>query len=197
MGRIGVALLACATLAACVSLPRTGPGLPADWPARRDFLQRVERFDLQGRVAVAAGDEGFSGALRWSVDTRGASRLTLDGPLGIGGLEIEQQHGSLAMRTAAGERLDGEAARNAIEQRLGFALPLGALRYWVLGVPQPDLPGSETPHEGAPWLDSLAQDGWQIAYAAYGAQGLPQRITLTRPGVRVRLLVSDWTLSGS
>ena len=38
---------------------------------------------------------------------------------------------------AAGQPLDGEAARAELERRLGAQLPLAELRYWMLGVPAP------------------------------------------------------------
>ena len=39
--------------------------LPAGWEARRSALQAWYGFDLRGRLAVARGEEGFSGNLRW------------------------------------------------------------------------------------------------------------------------------------
>src|SRR2546421_392427 len=60
---------------------------PAPWEVRRPQLQAREHFDLSGRVAVAAGHEGFNANLHWEQQgTR--SQLMLEGPLGTGAVQI-------------------------------------------------------------------------------------------------------------
>ena len=66
-----------------------------------------------------------------------ASNLALDGPLGIGGLRVELDGQEIGIETSRGEKLDGDAARAELERRLGFALPLAELRWWLLGIPAP------------------------------------------------------------
>ena len=185
---LGLLLLALLSVGGCTVLREAAlPGmLPADWPARRTALQEWSRFDLRGRVAVASGADGFTAALRWA-QRAGVARLELDGPLGVGGLRLELADGRYA----------DEAARTELERRLGFALPVASLRYWLLGVPDPARTAEETVAADARVLAGLLQDGWSIRYAAYAAvpgagYELPQRIEVTRGDVRVRLLVEGW-----
>jgi outer membrane lipoprotein LolB len=198
MIRIAAAVLCCAWLAGCaiaVQRPLPADALPLDWPSRREILQGRPDFDLTGRVAIAVGEEGFTGALRWRAREPGSNDLAIDGPLGFGGLRIRSNGADLTLQTSRGERLDGEAARAELERRLGFALPIEALRYWVLGVPQPGIESSESIRGGASYLDGLVQLGWSISYANYqpaGPQGLPGRVTLQRTGARVRLIIAEW-----
>ena len=47
-------------------------------------------------------------------------------------------------------------------------------------------------------LASLSQSGWQVRYDRYqpvGALALPARMEMTTPGLRLRVVVSDWQLS--
>ena len=194
--------LACLLLGGCASLiPAPGPAPGAEsWPQRREALQRRVAFALRGRVAVATGDTGFSAALRWAQSGRRAD-LELDGPLGMGGLRILASGDEFSLTTSQGERFAGAEARAGLEQRLGFALPLESLRYWVLGVPDPAAPAEERIAPDAPRLEGLSQGGWQIDYPAYvagGARGkgagLPRRVNVSRQDARVRLLIDDWTL---
>jgi len=100
----------------------------------------------------------------------------------------------LSVMNSRGERLDSEAARREIEARLGFQPPLGSLRYWVLGVPDPSSPADEQLDESKR-LASLNQEGWQVDYGGYtdvGGQALPSKVTLKRENVRVRLVVDGW-----
>jgi outer membrane lipoprotein LolB len=187
-------------LAACATVPPPKPtGTPADWPQRRAQLQRHGDFTLKGRLAVAAGEEGFSAGLRWQ-QRDAAALIELDGPFGVGGLRLELRGEALALTTSRGERLDGGAARGELERRLGFALPLESLRYWVRGVPDPGSPADERVDAQAARLAGLSQDGWTIDYAAYvddPAHGvLPRRLSAVREGTRLRLVVETWTPGG-
>jgi outer membrane lipoprotein LolB len=188
-------LLLAAALAACRSAP---PLLPPgeSWQARRPQLQAREHFELKGRVAVAAGGEGFNASVRW-MQEGARSVLTLAGPLGVGGTQITAAGNELSLITAHGERIDSEAAHAELARRLGFDPPLASLRYWVLGVPDPAQPAAEALDLSQQRLSGLTQGGWHIDYNSYtsaNGQPLPARLTLQRDAVRVRLLVDDWQL---
>lgn len=193
LARLAWALALCALLAACLAVPRRpeAPALP--WPERRAALQALEHFVLRGRVAVSTAEEGFNAALHWE-QQGGDTRLSFDGPFGAGGLEIEARAGSITLRNSRGETLDGEAARAALERELGFGLPLGSLRYWVLGVPDPARPAEEVLNE-AQQLVRLVQDGWVIDFGRYervGGLWRPVRLTVRREAARVRLVIDRW-----
>lgn len=192
----GLAAVLCiaALLSACATVrEQTAPG-GQTWNVRRPKLQAREHFDLKGRVAVAAGNEGFNARLLWR-QTGTRSNVALDGPLGAGGVQITADGASLSVETSRGEHLDDQAARSELATRLGFDPPLTSLRFWVLGVPDPASPAKET-LDKQQRLASLQQDGWQVDYGAYtsvGGEWLPSRVTLQRAGVRVRLIVDGWS----
>ena len=156
-------------------------------------LQQREQFELKGRVAVAAGQEGFNARLRW-VQKGESSQLSLDGPLGVGGAQVALDDEKLSVRNSRGETLSDSAARSELTARLGFDPPLHSLRYWVQGVPDPGAPASET-LDDQQRLATLEQDGWRIQYSDYRPAGdgsLPQKFTLQKEGVRVRMLIDTW-----
>jgi outer membrane lipoprotein LolB len=183
-------------LSACATAPvkTSGEVPPAQsWDARRAEMQQQDDFELKGRLAVAAGKEGFNARLRW--EQQGAnSSLALDGPMGVGGVRISTNGSDLEVLNSRGQRLDSEAARAEIATRLGFEPPLASLRYWVLGVPNPAIPAEET-LDSQQRLERLLQDGWDIEYASYSTfdgKWLPVRMTLRRDDVRVRVFVDGW-----
>jgi outer membrane lipoprotein LolB len=179
-------------LTGCPAMPQR-PVESQSWDARRAELQARASFSLAGRVAVAAGEQGFNARLRWE-QSGTASEVALEGPLGAGGVRITSDGAQLHVATSRGEELDADAARAEIEQRIGFQPPLGSLRYWVLGVPDPAIPAQEVLDAEAR-LTSLEQDGWRIDYDRYMAidgRWLPQRLTLRRDDVRVKVLIDRW-----
>lgn len=193
---LGAVLVALGSLAGCRTAPPgavVGPGAYAPWPEQRAALEKLDRYGLNGRVAVAANGQGFSASLRYQQLPR-SSNLALDGPLGIGGLRVDLEGEDLAIATSRGEKLDGDAARAELERRLGFALPLSQLRWWLLGIPAP---GDAAVNEdaGTGEIRDFTQAGWRVSINTRAAGlgfSLPQRLTAEREGARLKLMVERW-----
>lgn len=193
MNRLVAAAFAAALLAGCAGAPLR-EAVPVPWPERRAALQADDDFALTGRVAISASGAGLNASLRWRQEGD-VSHVSLDGPLGVGGAEVEVHGERIDLRTSRGEHLEDGAARAELERRLGFPLPLAALRYWVRGVPAPGEAADEVVDEAHQRLASLAQDGWQVRYADYmgaAAGDLPRRLSAERGDTRVRLVIDRW-----
>lgn len=174
--------------------PKTviGPGADAPWNEQRAGLENLDRYGLNGRVAVAANGQGFSAGLRFAqrADT---SELSLDGPLGIGGLRLELAGDQLEIATSHGDQLDGLEARAELERRLGFALPLNELRWWLLGIPAPGEAAINAADSGE--ISDFTQHGWRVSINSRAPGlgfSLPHRLTAEREGARLKLLVENW-----
>jgi outer membrane lipoprotein LolB len=181
-------------LAGCQTAP-VAPAPTVAWGIRRPTLQSLERFGLQGRVAVAVGSQGFNAGIRWT-QSGTQTRLELTGPLGAGGVQVTANGADLSVITSSGKRLGADAARAELRDKLGFEPPLGSIRYWILGVPDPGAPASVR-LDSQQRLTGLTQEGWRIDYTSYmpvGAEWLPRLLTLRRAGVRVRMVVDGWRL---
>jgi outer membrane lipoprotein LolB len=184
---IAVVLASCRTAAPVHEVPASS------WESRRPQLQARDKFELKGRVAVAAGGEGFNARLRWTQEGR-ETHMSLDGPLGAGGVQVTSDGSAVSIVTSKGDRLDNAAARTELTNRLGFDPPLDSLRYWILGVPQPGHAAQES-LDAQQRLATLEQDGWQIRYTDYMSvrgEWLPSKLTLQRQGVRLRVVVDGW-----
>jgi outer membrane lipoprotein LolB len=188
-------VLSLAMLAGCrTAPPKTvlGPGADAPWPAQRAALEQLDRYGLNGRVAVAANGQGFSASLRYAQLARG-SQFSLDGPLGIGGLRVELEGDDLEIATSRGQTLNGPEARAELERRLGFELPLGEMRWWLLGIPAPGESAVNALATGE--IRDFTQNGWRVSITSRVASlgfSLPQRLTAERDGARLKLLVERW-----
>ena len=190
----GTAALACLLLCACATVPRT-TAPPTPWAQRLAALQAINHFELSGRVAAATATEGFSAGLRWQQQDDRAS-IDLSAPLGLGAAHIEQTAANLELTTSTGQTLQSAAASTELRARLGFDPPLTSLRFWILGASDPATSAQE-------WLDPeqrlahLEQDGWQVDYSDYilvREQWLPQRLSMTRGSLRLRVVIETWRL---
>jgi outer membrane lipoprotein LolB len=183
-------------LALCTLLGLAGCAAPLrapDQAAAPDPATLVQ-WTASGRLAIAAGGEGGSGAFTWAQDGS-TSRLDLRGPLGAGALRIVATPATLSLEDGAGRALDADAARAHLQAQLGADLPWNELRYWMLGLAAPGVPADVTEADATPWR-VIEQSGWRIAYDAFTATGglsLPHRFTARREDVRVKVIVDAWT----
>jgi outer membrane lipoprotein LolB len=174
--------------------PPAGAGAERPWPEQRQNLEKLDAYGLAGRVAVAANGQGFSASLRYEQQPD-ASALSLDGPLGMGGLRVALNGDEVEIATSRGEKLDGVAARTELERRLGFALPLAELRWWLLGIPAPASASTVTADPVSGEISAFEQNGWQVSIQSRAAAlgfALPQRLTAERAGARMKLIIDRW-----
>jgi outer membrane lipoprotein LolB len=190
-------------LSACRTVPPpapvAGPGADAPWPEQRERLQTLDRYSLNGRVAVAANGQGFTASLRYE-QLPDESNLALDGPLGIGGLRVRLEGEDLRIETSRGDKLDGVAARDELERRLGFPLPVAELRWWLLGIPAPGGDATTRMDIATHEITRFVQRGWMVTLEkrvpALGFS-LPQKLTAERTAAegevaRLKLVVERW-----
>jgi outer membrane lipoprotein LolB len=181
-------------LAGCAGLPRPAANLEP-WPQRLAALQRLDAFELEGRLAASDGNSGFSAGLRWR-QRAGSVSIDLTAPLGVGAAHIEQGVDSLQVTTSQGQTFEGAAAEAQLSETLGFEPPMHSLSFWLRGASDPDLPAEQS-MDSEQRLAHLTQDGWQVDFPDYlrvRQLWLPQHVTVTRGPLRLRLVVHAWRL---
>lgn len=179
------ALLACALVAGCASVPR------ADLAAR----DQVGDFALAARFALRVtladrSPESSGGRLDWE-HRNGNDRILIANPLGVGVAEIESSPALSRLRTGDGQELESSDPDALIEAVTGQRLPVRQLPGWLLGRGQQALIDNDA--YGRPAF--LSEAGWQIDYTypdeTPGA--LPERLTLTRDStIELRLRIETW-----
>lgn len=185
--RLPFLAFAAALLAGCATVPRI------EGPAQATDLATLENWSASGRIAVAAAGSGGSGSFEWQQQGE-RSDVRIQGPVGIGGLNLQLEGDRVRLEASDGRRLEADAAWTELERRLGVAVPARNLRYWLLGIPAP---GEFAWLPVEPPLATLEQAAWRIAYERFGDSSgtrLPTRLTATSGDSRVRLIVDRWLL---
>ncbi len=186
-------------LAGCAALPPVSPGAQREalWEARRETLEGVRRWALEGRFALTVragmGRRGWQGRLSWR-HVPEAETLVLTDPAGAGLLRLEQGPGGAAL-AAFGARREGPDGEALLAGALGRPLPLRALARWVLGLPAPGRRALALDEAGR--VRELAQGGWRVRFLSYRrvqALELPAVLEVRGRGLRLRLAVHRWSL---
>lgn len=190
-----LALLLCLALAGCgVNPPRPGvsggrqrltdwtpPDAPASWT-------------LRGRAAVKVPDDSATLSVYWR-QTGEHYRISLRAPLGAGGVRLDGEPNGVVLTTSDGRRHHADSAEELLRQATGFELPVRYLRWWIRGLPAPDLGGEVLLGGDRTTPSGYDQDGWQVRYSDWSAVAgfrLPGRFSVQGARVRLRVAISNW-----
>jgi outer membrane lipoprotein LolB len=151
---------------------------------------------MTGRVAVVVAGDGGSAGVDWR-QAGSSADVALTGPLGVGSLRAVLDDQGLTLEDSTGERLRNEAAEAVLQARFGVPVPLGHLRYWLLGAPAPG-----EPYRAAGPVDddmtAFTQAGWTVGVSRLEPAAdayLPMRLTVWREDARLKLVISRWDLA--
>ncbi|MEJ2760409.1 MAG: lipoprotein insertase outer membrane protein LolB [Gammaproteobacteria bacterium] len=190
-----LALCLAVLLGACATRP-PAPGVSGAelWQRHRDALEQLDKWKLQGRIAVRLADKGWTASLDWRQDgKRYVARVF--GPFGQGQYKLSGDDRAVRLHTDDGRLLQGRDAESLMRRNLGWGVPVSGFTYWIRGLPAPDSTPAAVTVDGRGLLQHLGQDGWQIDYADYRRSGgyeLPKKITLRREDLQLKLIIYDW-----
>ncbi len=168
------------------------PTMP-DWATRSAVLQDVTRWEFHGRIGVSSGGEGFNGKLWWW-QRDDDFRASIGGPLGVGTVRITGFGSKFTITDKDGTEVEIRDAETELQAMYGWSIPVDSLRYWALGIPDPQQPASME-FDGDGLLATLEQQGWRVAIDQYrqaGGQTMPRRLTAHSNQGKVVLVIDDW-----
>jgi outer membrane lipoprotein LolB len=158
-------------------------------PADPAALLQLQNWSLDGRIGIRHQGQINSANLSWQQRSERYT-IALSGPLGQGGLRIENDGQIVSLEQAGSDEIHRAATPEALmQQLLGWHLPLSHARFWVRGLPDPNLSWQGL-------SQGFIQAGWKVEYDRYTHTGtlvLPEKIRLTRPDLRITLVINRWT----
>lgn len=185
-------------VAGCETLaPRAdGPANLDAWEDRKAWLETLDRWQLTGRVAIKAYDDGWSANVDW-IQRDDHLDVNFSGPLGVGSARVAGTPEMLEVHTTEGEHFVTADPEADLYWHLGWTAPMDRMAYWVLGLPGPGAePQVEVDGAGRPVR--IEQGAWTVDYVDYlqleNGRAMPRRIDMQRKDVRIRLIVSEWRL---
>lgn len=184
----GLGLSCFLALSACTVV--TESGMSGYQPFETQALQAHQQWAFAGRLAVTDERESFSASVNWR--HRGVrDDIELLGPLAQGRLAISVVDGTITIDDGENRQEFFGSAEQILAERLGVAMPVDSLKYWVFGIVDPGLQGVE--------LDSgFMQAGWRVTFKdshQFDAVSLPKKINIEKYRTKIKLIVDQWDLS--
>lgn len=197
MSRIRLVIVLLTMVTACTAPSRRPTELEnrVAWAERQVHLSEQDDWLLGGRIALRYEGEGWNAGLRWE-QIQGRFKIDIFGPLGRTIARLENDSDMVRVRTSKGEQAQAPDPEALMHRVLGWSLPVSRMRYWVLGIPDPNHV-NQVELDGAGRPARLVQDGWQIRYQKYertGSVDLPVKMILESADLRLKLAVKNWHL---
>lgn len=183
-------------LAGCASLPP--PEDAVSWQTHSDQLEGVTSWEVQGKIAFRNAEHAESASLSW-VQSDQESRLSLQGPLGLGATKLYSD--GIILEISQGDHTERHtlSSSGTAPQYSQWDLPLSALHHWIKGIPAPGIKVTSLETEEG-LLQRLAQQGWTVNYEQYkqfGSYTLPTRLQVSRGDTEARVIIRQWTVDAS
>lgn len=218
--RIGAWLACLGLLAACTTQPvRQAPPVASEQARqlqqqREAALRMDASWSLQGRVALANGEDGGSGRIDWQQAGQRYA-VSLSAPITRQSWRLSGGAGRVVLEGLEGGPRFGADPARLLLRNTGWRIPVVALASWVRGAPSEALGQARLQFGSDGRLLRIEQGGWTIEYrdwrlppkpvtaaatngtstdpVAHGpGVALPHWLQATRGDARVRLVVDEW-----
>lgn len=169
----------------------------ATWQQRSQWLDTIEHWDIEGRIAIRSYEQAVNANLRWRQDGD-VFAIEITGPLGQGGVSLNGAPGKAHL--VSGDINDiASDAQELLFTHTGYVVPIAALKYWIRGLPQPHS-GSRHSLDAQGRLAQLHQDQWKVrfrSYEDYQSHSLPNKVFVDNHQLSVRIVIDKWSLPQS
>lgn len=163
---------------------------------RQEDLLEWPFWEMDGRIGLTVAKDSYNGSVAWEQD--GAEiDFRFRGPLGFGGIRI---HGSLdekvRVKTTTGLDFTVTDFEQEMQAKMGWSIPINSLRYWALGIVDPEVDADVVINE-QDLLDELQQGDWKVVYERYKNVDdvqLPSKFKISGPDTKIKMLVNDWSI---
>ena len=157
----------------------------------RDYLYERSRWIFWGRLVLSDEDSSMTASIRW-VHKDKRDDIELSGPFGQGRTIITITDNSIVIDDGDNRPVQySGAVDELVSTHLGIKIPVMALKYWVIGLLEPDVKYKS-------FDGGFSQAGWRVKYQQMQQEGqdlLPKKMRLEQGGVKLKLIVSRWNVS--
>ncbi|NOT85271.1 MAG: outer membrane lipoprotein LolB [Methylococcaceae bacterium] len=167
------------------------PELPQEGYAAisKQHLRELKHWGLDGRISISSPDDSWSANIEWQSVLHGDT-IRLSGPLGQGAVVIQ-----LGADRVSIDRGDGQVQRSQdpdafVVEQLGVFVPVRALKYWVIGLPDPSRAIRYT-------LQGFEQEDWQVEYKEWqslAGKAMPRKVTVINDKIKLKLVCDQWVI---
>lgn len=153
---------------------------------RVEYLQQLQTWQIEGRIAINKATESVNAAFTWEQD-QDKYRIHFTSPYTTESLTISGDANGFNVTANNGEAEP--------EVQLEQNLPFKQLSAWLKGIPAANSTPQNTKYDASQQLQSMQQDGWLIEYQNYllsSPYPMPGKLIISNGTTKAKLLIKNW-----
>lgn len=172
---------------------------PQEQVERHQLLQQIDSWRLKGRLAIINSYEAWHLNLEWR-QHNGNYQIELWGPFGSGRVQLVGDARSVRLIDSEQQIYYSSDPESLLYEHTGVKMPVSGLRYWILGLTDPQFEPKHPRRDAAGRLLEVQQENWQIAFKRYSridGMDLPDKLFVDKQDLQVKLVVDNWQVNTS
>jgi outer membrane lipoprotein LolB len=195
--RISLLLLAVSLLSACSPLPKVEDSLKTQlWIEHQITVSKIQAWNIKGRVAVKNDKESGTVTLHWN-QLASDYELRFIAPLGQGSYILKGSPDRVVMEGPKNTVYVADTPEQLLSEELGWNVHLDGLKYWIRGLPEPNINYSELLLDDQGRLKNLEQSGFHVSVSRYSDQdgvSLPNKLSIKSDRIQLKVIIQNWEI---
>jgi outer membrane lipoprotein LolB len=195
--RLHLLLLAVSLLSACTQLPKIDADTKSHlWLEHQLAVGDVKSWNIKGRVAVKNDKESGTVTMFWN-QFLSNYELRFIAPLGQGTYILTGTPKGVVMKGPKDKTMVAETPEQILNEGLGWDVHLNGLKYWVRGLPEPDINYSELQLDDKGRLSNMEQSGFNVSVSRYAEKkgvSLPEKLTIKSENIKLKVVIQNWEI---
>ncbi len=184
-------------ISACSSIPDVDSDLQLrQWQNHQALVNKIESWNFKGRAAIQSENNSATFLLHWDQFNTGYELRFIAG-LGQGAYLLQGTEHGVVMRTPKNKVFTSDTPESLIREKLGWDVHIAGLKYWVRGVPEPNVKYSQLLLDKKGRLKDMKQSGFFISILRYTDKeniSLPEKLFIRSNNIQLRLVIQNWEI---
>jgi outer membrane lipoprotein LolB len=195
--RLYILLAVVSLLSACAQSPKIELGSKTQlWLDHQISTNTIHAWKIKGRIAVKNEKESGTVTLFWN-QFLSNFELRFIAPLGQGTYILSGTPDGVVMKAPKDKTFMADNAEQLLREGLGWDVHLNGLKYWIRGLPEPDIKYSALSLDESGRLINMEQSGFNVSIARYTDHegiSLPEKLTIKSDNIQLKVIIQSWEI---
>ncbi len=195
--RVFILMLAVSLFSACTQLPKIDADTKSQlWLEHQLAVGEIQSWNIKGRVAVKNEKESGTVTLLWN-QFLSNYELRFIAPLGQGTYILTGTPDGVVMKGPKDNTMKADTPEQILQDGLGWDVHLNGLKYWVRGLPEPDVSYAALLLDDKGRLSNMEQSGFNVSISRYNETeglSLPEKLTIKSDSIKLKVVIQNWEI---
>ena len=166
------------------------------WDKHQASVKEILAWKITGRLSVKNFNDSAMMNIHWA-HSNDAYEIRLIAALGQGTFLIKGSNKGVSIQTPKNEIFTANTLDQLIYEQLRWDIDLNALKFWIRGVPEPNIKYSQLFLDENGRLSDMKQSDFTVSVLRYQDSNglfLPEKLFIKGKNIQLRLIINNWDI---